>query len=534
MSVESFPAPSSAASERGLVLPSLRALRGRLPLELTRPLAWAIVAGLVLASLVLRLRGLHAYLWVDEGISVGIASHPLAHIPALLRQDGSPPLYYLLLHVWMAWRGRGEVATHELSLIFALLAVPVAYWAGGSLFGRRTGLIAAGLIAGLPYLNTYAEETRMYSLLTVVSVVVAASFIHAFVFRRRRYVPVFAVSLAMALYTHNWSLFLAAVSVVAFAACAWRIEPAERRALLRDGALAYGIVLVLFAPWLPTLAYQAGHTGAPWALPPVFWSLSQGLYALVGGRGVAMLVLLGAGSGLLALRALPVERRGQTSAAALLGLGLGTLVLAWAYAKLTPAWAPRYLAVIVGPLLLAAALGFARGGRLAMVALALTAVFWVLDPGTLSRSYKSNVGPMAAAVSRHLGSDPLVIATQPEQVPTIAYYLPRVTRFGTTLGPTPDPRVVDWRSALTRLHHASVAHTLRPLLAAVHVGQRVLLVVTVNLMKAPAYMAYITRDTRRWTRALEDDPRFREVVSTAPHQYQAGVAVRGIVFERVS
>ena len=54
--------------------------------------------------------------WIDEAISVGIASHPLTEIPGALRQDGSPPLYYLLLHEWMALVGTGEEETRALSL----------------------------------------------------------------------------------------------------------------------------------------------------------------------------------------------------------------------------------------------------------------------------------------------------------------------------------------------------------------------------------------------------------------------------------
>ena len=56
---------------------------------------------------------------------MGISSFPLADIPGTLRLDGSPPLYYLMLHVWMARFRDAEAATHVLSLIFALAAIPV-------------------------------------------------------------------------------------------------------------------------------------------------------------------------------------------------------------------------------------------------------------------------------------------------------------------------------------------------------------------------------------------------------------------------
>ena len=39
--------------------------------------------------------------WKDEAITTGIASHSLSAIPGVLRHDGSPPLFYLLLHFWM-------------------------------------------------------------------------------------------------------------------------------------------------------------------------------------------------------------------------------------------------------------------------------------------------------------------------------------------------------------------------------------------------------------------------------------------------
>src|SRR5215212_3390685 len=89
-----------------------------------RLLAPVAVGGLVLLSIFLRTRDFDVGFWIDEGLSVGIADRPLSEIPAALRLDGSPPLYYSLLHVWMALFGSGEPATHALSLLFALLAVP--------------------------------------------------------------------------------------------------------------------------------------------------------------------------------------------------------------------------------------------------------------------------------------------------------------------------------------------------------------------------------------------------------------------------
>jgi hypothetical protein len=543
--------PATPGDDAAATTASRRPLR--LPAGLR--LNWPVIIGALLLmtaiSIYLRTRQLHFFFWIDEGLSVGIASHPLGHIPSLLRQDGSPPLYYLILHLWMSWRGHSEVATHELSLIFALLCIPAAYWAGASLFGRRVGLISAGIAAGLPYLDSYAQETRMYALMALLTLFIAASFVHAFVYRRRRYLPLFSISLAAALYTHNWGLFLAAMSVVGFLWCLRR-EADLRPALLRDGALGFGVVAVLFAPWLPTLLYQVRHTGAPWDLPPVLWSLSQGLYSMVGGRGAAMLILLGAGAGLLAVRAAapgvaaaatsaPVPSDSGASEAwhqriaaeCLLILGVGTYLLAYAYSKHTPAWSYRYFAAIVGPLLLVAALGLSRGGRLALVAMALTACFWILDPVTSHRFSKSNVALVAAQLSPHVNSNTVVLSTQPEQVPVLAYYLPQTHHFFTPLGVVPDARVVDWRDALGRLRRSSVHGVLAPMVDRLKPGARVLLISPANLAKSPEWMVLINTATVRWGYFLSHNPRLREIASSDWHWYDSGVSVTGTLYEVV-
>jgi mannosyltransferase len=541
------PPPPEAQDESSPDSRPRRALRLPAGLRLSWPVIAVSLLVMLAVSVYLRTRQLHFLFWIDEGLSVGIAGHPLGHIPGLLRQDGSPPLYYLILHVWMSARGRSEVATHELSLIFALLTIPAAFWAGASLFGRRVGLISAGIAAALPYLNTYAQETRMYALMALLSVIVAAAFVHVFVYRHRRYVPVFALSLAAALYTHNWGLFLAAMCGLCFLWSVFR-ERGMRPELLRDGVIGFGLVALLFLPWLPTLLYQVRHTGAPWDLPPVLWSLSQGLYAMVGGRGAAMLILLGGGAGLLAIRAAsprgsagpaaadPVAReaaRLRIAAECLLILGVGTYVLAWAYSKHTPAWSYRYFAAIVGPLLLAAAVGLSRGGRLAIVAIVLTAVFWVLDPVTSHKFAKSNVALVAVQLRPHVTSNTVVLSTQPEQVPTLAYYLPQTHRFFTPLGAVRDPGVMDWRDALARLRRSSVHGVLAPMIDGLKPGARVLLVTPDNFPTAPEWQVLISTASVRWQYFLSHDPRLREIAYSNWHWYDTGISTQGWLYEVV-
>src|SRR5918998_1899706 len=201
---------SVASSARGL--PRLDSLR-------TGVAGVALILGaLVLISLYLRTRALGASLWMDEGLSIGIPPQPFFDIPGVLRQDGSPPLYYLALSLWMDIFGNCPAETQGLSVAFSLLAIPGGLWAGWSLFGRRAGLICAALGAFNPFLTTYAQETRMYSLMVVLSLLTCAAFLHVYVYRNRKYLPLFAGLLAAMLYTHGWGIFVGAGTRVAAAA----------------------------------------------------------------------------------------------------------------------------------------------------------------------------------------------------------------------------------------------------------------------------------------------------------------------------
>jgi uncharacterized membrane protein len=227
-----------------------------------------VVLAALAATLLLRTGILHSGYWIDEAITVGIASHGVGEIPGLLRLDGSPPLFYLLLHGWMAVAGTSEAATRALPLLFALLAVPVSYWAGSAAFGRRAGALAAAGAAGCPFLTYYAQETRMYSMVAVLSVLASASFVLAFVHGRRRHVWLLGLWLVLLLYAHNWALFL-----VAGMAAGWLWLWHEGRVEPRDGALLAAGVALAYAPWVPSLLFQAGHTAAPWSSRPTPLSL---------------------------------------------------------------------------------------------------------------------------------------------------------------------------------------------------------------------------------------------------------------------
>ncbi|HYP47500.1 MAG TPA: glycosyltransferase family 39 protein [Thermoleophilaceae bacterium] len=497
-----------------------------------------VLLGLLALSLFLRTRALGESLWMDEGLSIGIASQPLFDIPGVLRLDGSPPLYYMLLSVWMSAFGDGPADTQALSVAIALLAVPVGLWAGWSLFDRRAGLICAALCAVNPVLTAYAQETRMYSLMLVLSLAMTAAFLHAFAFGRRRYLPLFAVLLALMLYTHNWGLFVTAGALVALVPCLLMSD--DRRGFLRDAALGFGGAGLLYLPWLPTLLHQVQHTGAPWLNRPRFGAPLQISKSLLGGGTPTVALLLAGGSGLAAVLQGRVDDRERTAIVAGAALAVGTLAIAWLFSQVSPAWTTRYLGVVLGPILLVGALGLSRAGKLGLVALFIILAVWS-SPKTFGLTHKSNAADLRRAAVPELRQGDLVVSMQPEQMPLIHYHLENLGKaptlsYATPLGGERNPQVMDWTDAQERLENATPAKNLAPLLASLPASGRVLLVhpvtTAVNDWDAP-WTELVRRRSAQWGNALATDGRFKRIAAVPPFYRRATrIGVRGVLYEK--
>jgi mannosyltransferase len=486
-------------------------------------------------SLFFRTRELGAAYWIDEGLSWGISSHHFFSIPHVLRQDGSPPLYYLMLHVWMRLFGTSEQATHVLSLIPALATVPLGYWAARSLFSQRAGWFAAALFAFNTYLTTYAQETRMYSWMVLFSLLGSACFIHAFVFRRRRYLIGFTLSIALMLYTHNWALFFIAATLTAAAVLIRQAEGEERRALLKDGALSFGGAFVLFLPWLPNFIFQARHTGAPWSTPPSLHSLRVAASMTVDGDRMAVAILLGAGVGIAAMLGRDRPRLERNATIAGLVLFFGTLLWAFIGSQISPAWAYRYFAAFVGPMLLMAGVGLSRAGKLGVVAGLLILAFWIPFQSIAHKSIDRHVMWTAAP---YLKAGDLVIVTHPEQVAVVNYYAPRGLRWANEMGPVADPTYMNWVDAMDRLKAATPQKNLEPLIANMKPGQHVLLLRPIvqgtGGWTAP-WTGLVRERAADWARALEHDRRFkltRRLPRLRADYHPKGL--RALIFTRVN
>ena len=86
------------------------------------------------------------------------------------------PLYFTLLGLWTKLFGTAEFALRAFSTFLGVVAVGFTYGIGYRLFGRRTAVLGALLLATSPYFIWYAQEARYYTLTIATALMMTYSF----------------------------------------------------------------------------------------------------------------------------------------------------------------------------------------------------------------------------------------------------------------------------------------------------------------------------------------------------------------------
>ena len=407
-------------------------------------------------------------LWLDETLSVNISRLPLTQIPRALAHDGAPPLYYALLHGWMAVFGRSDMAVRALSGLISVVSLPLFWIAGHRLGGKVVAWVTFFLAVSSPFAINYATSARMYSLMILCTLLGYLALSRAMDDPRPgRLAAVSAVTAAM-LYTHYWGLYLVVVVAGWLAWRTWRTGRGGRQ--LR--AIVVGALVWL--PWAPVFVFQVLHTGTPWTaaaspgdLLGVFGDYAGGgpwggllmfatfaLFLLgVFGRtvapgstvatveeGGAVRHTEGEWGVLIGLR----PRPGMTP---IVGAAVGTLVLAVALGALTnSAFVARYAAVVLPLFLLVVATGVAvlPGRRFRIGCVAVLSLAGVLTGLGENGQQRTQAAQIAAVLNVQAQAGDVVLYCPDQLGPAVDRLLrvPGVTEitFPRAIG----PQRVDW------------------------------------------------------------------------------------------
>ncbi len=121
-----------------------------------------------------------------------------------------PPLYYIMLRLWMQTFGNSVGIMRSLSALISLLAFPCIYWLCMELFDSSlVGWMAMGLIAVSPFHVQYAQQAREYSFWTVTTLLSSAVLLRAIRVKTRVSWAIYAATLAIGLYCFSFFVFVA-------------------------------------------------------------------------------------------------------------------------------------------------------------------------------------------------------------------------------------------------------------------------------------------------------------------------------------
>lgn len=205
---------------------------------------------LVGLALALRLFHLGAWsFWHDEALTILLAQKPIADLVAITAADVHPPLYFLLVKLFLLL-GQSEFVVRLPSALSSVGTILVLYLIGRDLFNERVGLISA-LIMTLSSIQVfYAHEARMYAQLLLLTGFSGWTFSRAVQNNQRCWWGWFVLAATLASYTAYFSF------PVFLAMGLYLLLVDRRRERLLSFGLSIGLVAGLYLPWLSVFFTQ--------------------------------------------------------------------------------------------------------------------------------------------------------------------------------------------------------------------------------------------------------------------------------------
>jgi mannosyltransferase len=298
--------------------------------------------------------------WLDESVSVAIASQPYMRIAQILtRVDAVHGLYYSLLHLWLVF-GQSAVVIRLLSAFLAIAASVAIGLLARTMFGADRGPAAVAVVATSAFFLFYADEARPTALTLLLCALAALAFWRACRTGRTRDFAIWGLCAAGAVYAN----FVALLFIMALPAGYVFLRPSRQgwlRVAVTGAAVAVAIV--------PLVALIAANSlvQIDWIVRANAVAVADFIVSLLGGDGgagrighlsglleagiVAALVVTGFAAGFRT----PASRPAALAVAAWLVLPLAAGIVIDHSAH--PLLMPRYFSFALIPIALLAANG---------------------------------------------------------------------------------------------------------------------------------------------------------------------------------
>lgn len=185
-----------------------------------------------------------------------------------------PPLYYLLLRLWVQVVGDSVWHMRSFSVLAAILVLPCVYWLGRELFDAKdVARLATALVALSPLHVLYAQEAREYSLWILATLLSSIALWRASIAPSTTAWLLYSAAVTVGLYTHTLHLLVVLAHAVFVTASTFG-HTGERpwSRALRGFLAAAAAALLAFSPWIWVIAVnlsEKNFAATSWAATTV-------------------------------------------------------------------------------------------------------------------------------------------------------------------------------------------------------------------------------------------------------------------------
>jgi mannosyltransferase len=198
-------------------------------------------------------------MWTDEGLSLyrsGLALDEVAAnkiiIDGVETRDTNPPLYFILLHLWRGVTGESITAMRAIGSLAGFLSIPLVYVLAALVYDRKVALAAALLMAISPLHVWHSQVMRNYGLLVTLNLFSVYGMMRLALqpkdSRQWRWLLLWAGAGLLGIYTHYFSLFIFAYSLLVLGYVIWQRWDVRQLLGRRLFWLGFAFLLLLAVP----------------------------------------------------------------------------------------------------------------------------------------------------------------------------------------------------------------------------------------------------------------------------------------------
>ncbi|OGL46411.1 MAG: hypothetical protein A2161_09850 [Candidatus Schekmanbacteria bacterium RBG_13_48_7] len=214
---------------------------------------YKLVSILTLVGLLIRLQGIMSRsLWWDEFVSISFANYSFpVEIIRKVYSNVNPPLFYLLLSVWIKVFGSTDLVLRIPPFIFAVASIPLLFIFMKKTINSDAGLVSALFLALNPFHIFYSIEVRMYSAIVFCSLGSIIFFQRWLEKPTRSNAAVLILFNCIGLYMHYFFILIFVAQILYFLTVL-----RKQYKNFKNWVIVQIITILMFVPWFPAIYHQ--------------------------------------------------------------------------------------------------------------------------------------------------------------------------------------------------------------------------------------------------------------------------------------